>query len=231
MSRPKKIALIVLGGLSGLLLLAVVAGLVVIQTQWFRDTVRQKIVAAVEDSTGGRAEIGSFAFDWHHLRAQIHNFVLHGSEPANVPPLFTAKLVQVDLKLTSPFGKIVDIAYLLADTPQANVIVYPDGTTNVPAPKIPHHSDKTGLETIVELAIGKFDLRNGSIIFSERKTSMDAHGENLRAELSYNMLDPSYKGYFAMDRLLASQGANAPVRMRINIPVVLRKDKVEVSNG
>ena len=70
-------------------------------------------------STGGHADIGRFTFDWHHLRAQIHNFVIHGSEPANVPPLFSARLVQVDLKLTSPFGKIVDIAYLLADTPQA----------------------------------------------------------------------------------------------------------------
>ena len=47
MSRPKKIALIVLGGLGGLLLLAVIAGLVVLQTQWFRDTVRQKIIEAL----------------------------------------------------------------------------------------------------------------------------------------------------------------------------------------
>src|SRR6476659_3745448 len=149
MSRPKKIALIVLGGLSGLLLLAVVAGLVVIQTQWFRDTVRQKIVAAVEDATGGRAEIGSFSFDWHHLRAVIQNFVLHGSEPADAAPLAAARLIQVDLKLSSPFKKIVDIAYLLVDTPRVDVIVQPDGSTNIPAPKIKQKpSDKSGLETI-----------------------------------------------------------------------------------
>src|SRR5436309_1196054 len=108
MSRAKKIALIVVGSLGGLLLLALVAGIIVLQTQWFRDTVRQKIVAAVEESTGGRAEIGSFNFDWRHLRAIIQNFVVHGTEPANVPPLLQAKLIVVDLKLTSPFKNFVD---------------------------------------------------------------------------------------------------------------------------
>ena len=39
MSRPKKIALIILSSLGGLLLLAVIAGVIIVQTQWFRDTV------------------------------------------------------------------------------------------------------------------------------------------------------------------------------------------------
>jgi translocation and assembly module TamB len=34
-----------------------------------------------------------------------------------------------------------------------------------------------------------------------------------------------------MERLLASQGSNQPVRMSVNVPVVLRKDKIEVSNA
>src|ERR1044071_2094689 len=81
MSRLKKILLIVFGALAGLLLLAFIAGFVIVQTQWSRDKVRDKIVAAVEEGTGGRTEIGSFDFDWHHLRAVVRNFVVHGSEP------------------------------------------------------------------------------------------------------------------------------------------------------
>src|SRR5579883_824474 len=155
MSRPKKILLFLLGGLAGLLLLVAIAAVIIVQTQWFRDTVRAKIVAAVEEATGGRVEIGSFSFDWHHLRALVRDFVVHGTEPANVPPLLTAKLIEVDLKLTSPFKNFVDIAYLLVDTPQADVIVQADGSTNIPSPKVPKKSgDKTGLETIVDLAIG-----------------------------------------------------------------------------
>src|ERR1035441_10301968 len=55
--------------------------------------------------TGGRAEIGSFTFDWTHLRAQIRNFVVHGLEPADAAPLLRADLLQVDLKLLSPDRK------------------------------------------------------------------------------------------------------------------------------
>src|SRR4051794_16672742 len=127
MTRTRKLLLIVGGSLLGLILLIGIATVVVVQTDWFRNFVRTKIVAAVEDATGGRVELGSFNFTWSHLRADVNNFVIHGLEPAGAAPLLRAKHVQVDLKLLSPFKGFVDIAYLLVDTPQANVIVFPDG--------------------------------------------------------------------------------------------------------
>jgi translocation and assembly module TamB len=231
MSRGRKIAAMLAGGLAGLLLLALIAGVLIVRTQWFRDTVRDKIVAAVEESTGGRTEIGAFAFDWTHLRAVVRRFVIHGSEPAGAAPLFQASLLEVDLKLTSPFKNIVDIAYLLVDTPQANVIVNADGTTNIPAPKIKHTSNKTGLETIVELAIGRFDLRNGSLSFANRKTPLEAHGQNLRAELGYNPLAPSYQGQVTIQPLLVASGTSQPVAINIAAPVVLEKDRIRLNNA
>src|SRR5262245_42937642 len=150
MSRGRKIAAIAGGSILGLLFLAIVAGIFVAQTSWFRNMVRVKIVSAVEEATGGRVEIRSFAFDWRHLRAGVDDFVLHGSEPAAVAPLLRVKRLQVDLKLTSPFKRGVDIAYLGVEDPSANVIVFSDGRTNIPEPKIKKQSDKSGLETIVD---------------------------------------------------------------------------------
>ena len=69
-----------------------------------------------------------------------------GWNPPPRPPLFRADLLQVDLKLLSPFRGFVDIAYLLAEKPQANIIVTADGKTNVPLPKVPGKGDKTALE-------------------------------------------------------------------------------------
>jgi hypothetical protein len=54
----------------------------------------------------------------------------------------------VDLKLLSPFRGFVDIAYLLVQRPQANVIVGADGHTNVPSPKVPGKGDKTALQQV-----------------------------------------------------------------------------------
>src|SRR6476469_4725830 len=128
MSRGRKIAFIIGGSLLGLILLVGIATVVIVQTDWFRNFVRTKIVAAVEESTGGRVELGSFNFTWNHLRADINNFVLHGLEPAGAAPLLRVKHVQVDLKLLSPLKGFVDIAYLQVDTPQANLMVFADGT-------------------------------------------------------------------------------------------------------
>ena len=113
--------------------------------------------------------------------------MIHGLEPAGAAPLLRAKHVQVDLKLLSPFKGFIDIAYLLVDTPQANVMVFADGKTNIPAPKIKKKpSDKSGLETIVDLAIGRFDLVNASAAFASQPAAFNASGQNLRAHLAYN---------------------------------------------
>ncbi len=232
MTRGKRIALIVLASFAGLVIAVIVAALIVMQTQWFRNTVRAKIVSAVEDATGGTTEIGSFTFDVRHLRAQVRDFTIHGLEQPPSPPLFHANLVQVDLKLLSPFHGFVDLAYLLLDTPQANVIVYPDGHTNIPAPKVQaKSSNKTGLETIVDLAIGKFDLRNGSFTFGMQKTALNARGENFRAQLGYNALNPSYKGEIDISPLHIQSAGNTPLNVDIKLPVTALKDRLELTNA
>lgn len=226
MSRGKRIALIVSGSLVGLVLLLFGAGIVIVQTQWFRDMVRTKLIAAVEDATGGRVEIGGFSFDWSHLRARVPEFVVHGLEAPSDAPLLRAKLIQVDLKLLSPFKGFVDIAYLLVDTPQANVIVYPDGRTNIPAPRTKSTSNKTGLETVVDLAIGRFDLLNGSLSFGNRQSDLNATGQNLRAHLSYNPVSPRYTGEVDINPLQI-QGTNVNVKL----PVALEKDRITLDNA
>jgi hypothetical protein len=61
---------------------------VIVRTDWFRNMVREKIVAAVEIGTGGRVELGSFTFDWTHLRARcVPEFVTVTWAPAMIAPL------------------------------------------------------------------------------------------------------------------------------------------------
>src|SRR5579872_2092093 len=136
MSRPYRILTIVGASILGLMIVLVVASILVMRTTWFHNFVREKIIATVEDSSGGKVEIGSFEFDWTHLRATIRNFVLHGTERAGQAPLFQADLIQLDLSLFSGIAHMIDLRALQVAHPQANVIVYPDGKTNVPEPKI-----------------------------------------------------------------------------------------------
>lgn len=232
MTRRRKIAAIAAASLAGFAAIVFVAGIVMVQTDWFRDMVRSKIVAGVEDATGGKVEIASFEFDWRHLRAQVRGFVVHGLEPPAAAPLLRAKLVQIDLKLLSPFKGFIDLAYLLVDTPEANLIVYPDGHTNIPAPKAQAKSSgKSGVESIVDLAIGRFDLRNGAVTFADRKTELSASGANLRAQLAYSTLPAKYTGEVDVSPLYIRSGTNAPLNVDVKLPLTMEKDKIALAHA
>ncbi len=228
----RRIVRIVAAIVGGLVLAVVIAGIIIVQTAWFHNMVRSQIVSAVEEATGGTATVGSFIFDWHHLRAYVRDFTIHGLETPPSAPLFHANLVEVDLKLTSPFHGFADIAYLLIDTAQVDFIVYPDGHTNMPAPKVPpKSSNKTGLETIVDLAIGHFDLRNASFTYGDQATLLNASGANFRAQLGYNALDPSYTGQIDINPIHLRDANNAPLDINVAVPLTAHKDQVQITNA
>src|SRR5450432_703148 len=143
MRRPVKIALWTGGAVLLLLMAVVLGGIYIAQSGWFREQVRVRIVAEMERATGGRVEIGKFKLDWHTLTAELDDVVLHGTEPASVPPLLRVKTLVVGLKIVSLTKKDFDIALLRIDEPKADLLIAADGTTNVPNPKTVSKSDKS----------------------------------------------------------------------------------------
>src|SRR6185369_9087914 len=86
-------------------------------------------------------------------------------------------------------------------------------------------------ETIVDLAIGKFELQNASLSFGDRKTQLNVTGENLRAQLGYNPLHPEYTGELSMSPINLQTAGQAPLKVDMKLPVKLEKDKVTLTNA
>ena len=148
-------------------------------------------------------------------------------------PLARIALLEVRLKLFSGLKKAVDIQYLGIERPHVNLIVFPDGRTNIPEPKVKKQSssDTSGLETVVNLAIGQFKIQDGLVQYAQQKTSFSARGENLRVLLNYSLAGPSYQGSLSIDPLLIASGTNAPpLNVRVNVPVTLERDAVRLSD-
>lgn len=191
MTRRKKILLIGGASIAGLIILLTVSALIIVQTSWFAELVRGKIVAAIGDATGGRAEIGSFQLDLSHLTVRIRNFVLHGTEPASEEPLARIALLELRLKLFSALHKAVDLQYLGIQDPRVNLIFLPDGKTNIPQPKTPSEpSDTSGLQTVVNLAVNRFEINNGLVKVLDQQAALSARGENLRVLLTRYLSEP-----------------------------------------
>jgi len=227
MSRWRRARRIV-AALAVLALLALAVAVFILRSAWFHDWVLHRVIAAVEDATGGRVEMGSFQFDWKRLRVEAGGFVIHGLEPAEKPPLFRAQSVVVGLKVVSVLGRRADIQYLDVVAPRVYLTVAADGRTNVPEPKI--HSRGPGtMETVLKLAIGRFSLARGEVEVEGRgKAPLEIHGRQLAAKLVYDPAGPRYRGDVSAEPLEVQWKRGEPTPLDIHVSLVLERNRIGV---
>jgi translocation and assembly module TamB len=226
----RRIAWIGAGGLVGLALVVVVAAVLVLRSAWFYEKVRQRVVSTVETATGGRVEAGSFQFDWKRLRAEIGAFAIHGTEPPGKPPLFRARTVAVGLKIISILKRNVDIQYLEVVEPRVYLTIDSDGRTNLPAPKI--RGGRSTAETILDLAIGRFQLQNGVFeIESRGQVPFDVRGQNLNARFLYELAGPRYRGDLSIQPLEVAGGSYGPVPLDVAMAVTFEKNRIGIASA
>jgi translocation and assembly module TamB len=227
MSR-RRLAWRILAALAGLTLVALLAALLVVRSNWFHDQVRRRLVQAVEDSTGGRVEIGSLQFDWRRMRVEVRGFVIHGLEPADKPPLFRAESVAVGLKIVSLLGRQADIRYLDVKAPHVFLTIAADGRTNLPEPKA-HGSGAAPMETVLKLAIGRFSLAGGEVEVERRgKLPFEIHGKQLAAKVVYDASGPRYRSEVSVQPLDVRWNKGEHVPFDIHAAFTLEKNRIGV---
>ncbi len=210
-----------------LLMLVVVGGLYTLQSNWFKEKVRQKIVSTIEEASGERVELGSFQYDWRHLTAQFGNFVVHGTEPASAPPLFRAASIRVGLRILSVLKRDVDISLLVVDRPEIYLLVRPDGSTNIPAPRLRRGSGDI-VEELLRLKVGRFEFKNGAIQADLRRLPLSARGENLNAVIAYAPAQPRYNINLSSNGVRLDSDLFRPFSADVTATAELQKDSLTV---
>lgn len=206
MRRVARIFARLLLGAIALICLALLALLVTVRTDWFRESVRSRIISISEQATGGRVEIGAFSYDWRSLSASVGPFVLHGTEAAGDPPLFRADKIHVGLKIVSALQKRVDLESLVIDKPQVRIVVTPEGHTNFPSPKIRSHRNKSFVQQLLDLRIRDLVLRDGFAQYNSWRIPLDVRGHNLNASFRYEAAGPRYAGQVSSRTLVFDSG-------------------------
>lgn len=232
MTRGKKILAITGASLGGLILVVAIASYAILQSSWFANYVKDKIISEAQTATGGTVEIGRFDVDMNHLTIRIYDFVLHGTEAKTDSPLLRVKMLELHLRLFSGIAHLIDLSYLGIQQPQVNLISYADGKTNIPEPKNPSPSSNSNpLKTVVDLKIGQFNLYQGLIAFNQQSSKFEAHGDNLRVLLDYNAATPGYQGSLAFDPLTLRSENGPPLVWHVNIPVSIQSTALRVTNA
>jgi translocation and assembly module TamB len=105
-------------------------------TDSFQSMVRQRLVAELEAITGGRVELGGFHTTPFRLRVDVRDLTIHGKEGPNEVPYAHVDRLIAEMKVISVLGAEIGFDLLVLEHPVVHVILYPDGSTNQPAPKI-----------------------------------------------------------------------------------------------
>ncbi len=152
-----------LGGMLLLVILTCVGLYFWMSSAQFEGIVLRHLIAADEQATGGRVEIGSFHWRLIHLEAEADNLVIHGTEAPNEAPYLRIDHLAARVSILGFLTPSVRLNDLEIVHPVAHLIAYPDGTTNQPHPHKPSTSKSDTINTLFDLEAGHVSLQQGYI--------------------------------------------------------------------
>ncbi len=186
-------------GIGIVLLAAAIALAWYLRSPRFVDFVRRKVVATLEDATGGRVELQSFRWNLRKLEFEADNLTVHGREAADQLPYGHADRAHVRLHIVSFLETRIHLEYLGLEHPVFHVIVYPDGSTNAPEPKL--KSTTKPVQRLFDLAIGRADLRNGMLLLNDRELPLDFSADDVDGSMTYDRADHRYDGTLRVGKI------------------------------
>jgi translocation and assembly module TamB len=211
--------------LAGLLFLGGLAWYVT--TDFFQAMVRRRLVAEVEKITGGRVELGSIHTTPFRLRVEVRDLTIHGSEKADEIPYAHVGRLVAQVKVISALGFEFGFHSVILDHPVIHIVVYPEGTTNQPAPKLSWFSRKTPMEQLFNLSIGQLEVRRGEILWNDQTIPLDFAADDVSAEMTYSVLHRRYFGDFLLGRVVTGLREYRPVAWMAEAHFSLGPDNID----
>ena len=163
-------------------------------TDSFRDLVRRRLVAMLERMTGGRVELGSIHTVPFHFQMEVRNLTIHGREQPGEVPYAHVNSLMAQIKIWSILRTEVGLDYVVLDHPVIHIILYPDGSTNQPEPKVKQLSARKPVEQLFALSISRLEVRHGELIWGDQKIPLDFAASDVSADMSYALFRRTYDG-------------------------------------
>jgi translocation and assembly module TamB len=134
---------------------------------------RARVIAELEKATGGAVQIDSFHWQLLTLTAQADGLVVHGREAIGEQPLARIDRASIALSVLGIWSPRILLRDLTIEHPALHLIVYQDGSTNVPHPRSPARRSKPALNTLFDLEAGHIAVLQGTLHFESRASEFD----------------------------------------------------------
>ncbi len=235
--RVLRVAAWVLGSLL-LLIVLLLGGLA-----WYSTTpdfgrrVGKEVVRVLEDSTGGKVDLGRISLDLRHLAIEVDGLVIHGLEGPGEAPYLAADKIFIRLKintiLSHTVGKgaqsHVGLNYLRVEQPRVHLIITKDGKTNQPVPKHPSTSTEPLQDTLLDLQAKQIELANGLLVVNDRAIPFDVAANDLNAQVRYLASTDRYGATLDLNDLRTRMAKEPEAQSKLHMEAQIGRDMAELT--
>ena len=197
-------------------------------TESFRALVRQRLIATLERTTGGRVELGSIHVVPFHFQVEVRELTIHGREGPREIPFAHVNSLMAQVKIWSLLRSEPGLNYVVLDHPVVHIILYSDGTTNQPEPKVKATSSKQTMEQLFALSISRLEVRRGELIWGNQRMPLDFALRDVSADLSYSLFRGVYEGNVLLGKADSAFGGYRPFAWTAEAHFTLGKSHVQL---
>ncbi|MHB8302387.1 MAG: translocation/assembly module TamB domain-containing protein [Acidobacteriaceae bacterium] len=210
-----------------LLCVAIFAGLLWYgSTPQFAARVHATLVGRLERATGGRVEMGAFRWSVRHLAIDVDNLTIHGKEAADQLPYFHVDHLALRASVLSFVTPKIALTSVNAVRPTLHLVLYPDGTTNQPQPRV---ASKQALpQTLLTLAIGQTRVKNGLVLLNDRAVPWEMAAGPLQLTMRYVAAKAQYQAALRTNNITFQLKNAAVAHSEITARIDLTRDAVQV---
>src|SRR4051794_21428837 len=194
----------------------------------FANRVRLKVIAKLEEITGGKVELKGFQWNLSKLQFEADDLTIHGLEPAGEVPYAHANHLRIQIKIIALFSGEIGLRYAGFDRPVIHIMVFADGSTNQPVPKVQRDKKGSAVDDLFRLAMERFELHDGVLLWNDQRIPFDLAGEHLTSAITYDAGGSKYDGSVAVARLATRYKSFRPVLSNASVEFSLRPSAVEV---
>jgi translocation and assembly module TamB len=197
-------------------------------TDSFQQRMRRRVVSELERATGGRVELGELHTIPFRLRVDARNLTIHGSEGSDQLPFLQIERLQAEMKIISLISTTIGLHSLVLEHPVLHVIDYPDGSTNIPSPRVRYSSDEGPVERLISLSVSRIEVQRGELLWQDRKVPFSFAGRDLGLFLNYSLLHERYEVQ-ARASVDTHWQQYPPVGWTVDVSMLLARGRADVS--
>lgn len=172
------------------------------RTDSFHARVHQKVISDLEETTGGKVELGQLNWSLSKLTFQADGLVIHGVEGPGEAPYLRAEHIIIRAKVLSWWGRQVGLRSIVIDKPVIHLVVYSDGHTNQPHPKGPQQPGSS-VQQLFDVKLEHAELRDGVLMVNDRAMPFDFNADNVQAAMTYVAASQRFDGHVSVGQMRA----------------------------